>query len=169
MQILWVTTIGPLSCPLACDKSPSPSVFAYCKRSKTGGRKVLGTRLLWFLIYPAVSATERVWSLLLVRFFNLRGETIMTILLFRCFALGLPGGIPRAIINKSACSQLSLIVQHFFLDTCNKPIKRKVCFFVFLFFFNYALNRYSFINQSLPFWHQAKPRSQYHTLAHGLH
>ena len=58
--------------------------------------------------------------------FQLKERTIMTIVLFRCFALGLRGAIPRAIINKSACSQLSFTVQHFFLDTCNKPIKRKV-------------------------------------------
>ena len=30
---------------------PSPSVFAYCKRSKTGGRNGLGTRLRMFTEY----------------------------------------------------------------------------------------------------------------------
>jgi len=34
---------------------PSPSVFAYCKRSKTGGGNSLGTRLSWHLsTLPAI-------------------------------------------------------------------------------------------------------------------
>ena len=60
-QSLWVTTIGhrppsrlpsrlPSCLPdvthVTLSPSPSPSIFAYCKRSKTGGENGLGTRLL---------------------------------------------------------------------------------------------------------------------------
>ena len=54
-QILWVTMIGhrlPDITHMALSPRPSPSFYEYCKRSKTGGGKSLGTRLLALALFP---------------------------------------------------------------------------------------------------------------------
>ena len=42
----WIT------CEDSPGLAPSPSVFAYCKQSQTGGIEGLGTRLVVVCVYP---------------------------------------------------------------------------------------------------------------------
>ena len=117
---------------------PSPSVFAYCKRSKTGGRKVLGNKAIVVSNISCCVGYRESMVPPVGEVFQLEGRNhhdYFVVLLFcSCGVLSHVPSSTNLLDSSSFCR-----------DTCNKPIKSKVCFFfvVVYFFLNYALNRYS--------------------------